>query len=403
MNYKKPVVNIIMLCLMIMCFDLALGYRNYARPEKEIANIYIKNSSLTATDITNMHKEEEKETDKLSFTGWKQLDDESISYPYLERSATVDILKVCGNSSLIVDAPMIFLGDTESCILDEDTAYSLFGSLEVSGQKITYNERELTVIAVQNKLKDTIIMHTENDSEENMDAIALELNEEGARTIKKFNNRYAVSTNTTSTAVYSEVVESNIYYNIANIFTLIIPLSIIILLLFNFIKVVKKSKRKPILFLVYTIVGCTFIGMFIALMEFKPSIPYDLIPNKWSDFDYWTTLLKGYKEKYETILYMKKYNMDIVLIQSMFKSIVCSIISIILFFNVRKRFKINNYDNLFIFLFAIIIFEFIAVLIVRMKFGLQISELRAWLLIPYYYLGMYGISFALKIRDKDIS
>ena len=46
-----------------------------------------------------------------------------------------------------------------------------------------------------------------------------------------------------------------------------------------------------------------------------------MIPNKWSDFDFWSKMAKEYKEKFEYVLYMKKYGVDIYNIENLLNSI----------------------------------------------------------------------------------
>ncbi|MFR5403889.1 MAG: hypothetical protein ACLTGX_12430 [Clostridium sp.] len=75
----------------------------------------------------------------------------------------------------------------------------------------------------------------------------------------------------------------------------------------------------------------TFVFIFFKVTNIKISIPLDMIPNKWSDFDFWSKMGKEYKEKIEYVLYMKKYGVDIYNIENLLKSALYSIFTIILF------------------------------------------------------------------------
>ena len=67
-----------------------------------------------------------------------------------------------------------------------------------------------------------------------------------------------------------------------------------------------------------------------------------MIPNKWSDFDFWSKMGKEYKEKIEYVLYMKKYGVDIYNIENLLKSALYSIFTIILFVINLRVIKINE-------------------------------------------------------------
>lgn len=380
MSYKKHIVNICILCLMIMCVGLSIGYGNKSKVDKHVANIYMDNSLVTADIISNMHVLEKSEDIKLSFTSWKQMDNVVVENTYLNKNSTVDVIKVCGDSSLVINGPILFLDNKEGCLLDKETAYDLFGSTEVVGQVVTYEERELTVVGIHNGMDNTIVMQTDDKSKESMDAVAVEVLNNSARSIKGFTDRYGIDGNG---------VDNRIYYNIANVFTLILPFIIFIILLVVFIREVNKVKRKPVLWVIYIIATVIFFAIFIKIIGIEMKIPYDIIPNKWSDFDYWGELFTTYREKIEALMYMKKYNIDIMIIQSTLKSITFSILSIILFFKFKNRVEAKSIKEITILIGIMLVISFSVILIIQFKYNLEVTGVTIWLLVPYYYIGKY--------------
>lgn len=382
MSYKKHIVNICILALMIMCLGLSIGYGNKSKVDKHVANIYMDNSSLTADTVSNMHNLEKNEDIKLSFTSWKQIDNVTVENTYLNKNSTVDVIKVCGDSSLVINGPILFLDNKEGCLLDKETAYDLFGSTEVIGQVINYEDRELTVVGIHEGVDNTIVMQTDSNSKESMDAISVEVLDTASRSIKSFSDRYSINGNG---------IDNRIYYNIANVFILMLPFIIFIMLLVIFIKEIISVKRKPVLFSIYIIITIIFFAIFIKILGIEMKIPYDIIPNKWSDFDYWGELFTKYKEKIETLMYMKKYNIDIPIIQNTIKSIVFSVLSIILFFKFKSRVNVNlnKTKDVTILISVMLVISFIVILALRFKYNLEITGLTIWLLLPYYYVGKY--------------
>lgn len=380
MHYKKHIINMVILCSMIVCLGFSIGYGNKAKEGKHIANIYLNDNTITADSINNMHKSEELENKKLSFTGWKQIDDVMIECTDLNRTTNVDVIKVCGDSSLVISGPILFSDNKEGCLVDKETAYKLFGSTEVIGQVFKYDNRELKITGIHNGTDNTIIMQTDYDSNEEMDAIAIEVEDNVNKSIKEFSDRYSIN---------SFGVDSKIYYNISNIFLMILPCMILIILLTRCIKETLKVKRKPLLFILYIACTVILVSILIKITGIQIKIPYDIIPNRWSDFGYWEKFFEDYTEKFETILYMKKYNIDIVNIQNSIKSIIFSILSIVLFLKFRNRIKINNIKQGTLIVSVMLSISFIVIIGLEYKYGLDINGLMIWLIYPYYYISMY--------------
>lgn len=392
MSHKKHIVNLCILALMIVCVGLSIGYGNKAKVDKQVANIYMDNTSVTADTISNMHELEKKEDIQLSFTSWKQIDNATVEYLDLNKRATVDVIKVCGDSSLVINGPILFWDNKEGCLIDKETAYALFGSEKVVGEVINYEDRELEIVGIHKGMHNTVVMQTDNNSTESMDAVAVEVSDTVSRSIKAFTDRYGIT---------GEGIDNRVYYNMSNIFIMILPFIIFMILIVTFIREILKVKRKPILCLIYIIITIVFFAIFIKILGIEIKIPYDIIPNKWSDFGYWGDLFDTYKNKFETVMYMKKYNMDIILIESTVRSVTFSILSIILFFNFKKRVEIKNIKELTILISGMLIISFIVILGLQFKYNLEITGLTIWLLIPYYYIGRYIInSNKLNIFDS---
>lgn len=387
MHYKKHIINTFILFLMIVCLGFSIGYGNKTKESKHIANIYLNNNSITADDIKNMHKSEELENKKLSFTGWKQIDDVMVEYIDLNRTAYVDIIKVCGDSSLVINGPILFLDNKEGCLIDKQTAYNLFGSIDVIGQVFNYNDRKVKIIGLHNGMDNTVVMQTDYDSNETMDAIAIEVNNNVSKNIKEFNDRYSIN---------GFAIDSKIYHNIASIFIMIIPFIIAIVLLFRCIKRILNVRRKPLLFILYILSTLILFIILLKITSIEIKIPYDIIPNKWSDFEYWKELYEDYIERFRVIFYMKKYNIDIINIESVVKSIIFSVLSIILFLNLRNKIYIDNIKQGLIMVSIMLIISSITIIVLDYKYNLFISESIIWFIYPYYYMSMY-------ISSKKIS
>ena len=142
----------------------------------------------------------------------------------------------------------------------------------------------------------------------------------------------------------------------------------------------------------------------------KISIPLDMIPNKWSDFEFWGKLWEDYTKKVEYVIYMKKYGIDIYQIKSFTKTIFYSILSIVIFIINLKLIKIKDLKNLIVLIGILLVNTFIVISTVYWKFGFDINTTMLWLIYPLYFCGEALIvqldklkSVNSTIKNKEIS
>ncbi|MGL5086502.1 MAG: ABC transporter permease, partial [Clostridium sp.] len=192
MSYKKHIINFTILGLMIMCIGFSNGFLNKAKGNKEIANMYLKENSMSMSQIDEMHIKEEKEEKKLQFTAWIQKNNQNVEFDYLGKKEEVDVIEISGNSDLIVKGPILFSDNEEGCLIDKKTAYSLFGSENAKGQIIKYGERELIIVGIHEGLDNTLITQSLKDSKENVTGIAIGVLENVDRSVKAFSDRYGI-------------------------------------------------------------------------------------------------------------------------------------------------------------------------------------------------------------------
>ncbi len=84
---------------------------------------------------------------------WGQSLSQSVSVEETNGSATVDTIWVDGDAALVWNLPVAFgnlpgLSDTVGCALDEGTALTLFGTLDIIGREVTFAGKALTVRGV---------------------------------------------------------------------------------------------------------------------------------------------------------------------------------------------------------------------------------------------------------------
>lgn len=88
---------------------------------------------LSAKDLQNLRRL----GGSAAFTAWGELQDVTVADPDLGSKVQTNALVLDGSSELVLPlAPVLPAGDTNGCLLGEQTAWELFGSTQVKGDTI---------------------------------------------------------------------------------------------------------------------------------------------------------------------------------------------------------------------------------------------------------------------------
>ena len=227
-----------------------------------------------------------------------------------------------------------------------------------------------------------MIIQIPDDSMKALDGLTIDGTDFTLNKIEDFKMRFGIS---------ELAINGNVYYMLAKFISMIFPIISLVLILIKVISSLFKSRNKPVLVGIYIIMALTFVFIFFKVTNIKISIPLDMIPNKWSDFDFWSKMGKEYKEKIEYVLYMKKYGVDIYNIENLLKSALYSIFTIILFVINLRVIKINDIKQLIINNGVLVVSSFVAVLIIWAKYKFDVNVAMIWLIYPLYLCGDYFI------------
>lgn len=373
----KHIIRIILIFALIMCWGISLGYANNIESKDKIINFYFENDNYTVGLLESIG-ESKKE---LSFVGWREESLQSVTNPDLNRTANdLDILLINGSSNLLVKGSMLFKDDKEGCLIDEETSFKLFGSSNCLGRTIVYNEKSLIVRGILKGTKANMMLQLPEDSNLALKGLTIDGTGLTINKIEEFKSQFGIQ---------EMAINGGIYYIIAKTIAIIFPILALILILIKIIISIIKSRKKPILVVIYLFMIITSIFIVFKITNIKISIPLDMIPNKWSDFDFWGKMWKQYSEKIQYVMYMKKSGIDIYNIENLLKSVLFSIFTIILFVINLNVIKIKDIKELIINNAISIICTFIAVLIIWTKFNFDVNITMLWLIYPLYLCADY--------------
>lgn len=378
-SLSKHIIKIILIFTLIMCWGISLGHANNIASENKTLNFYFENENYN-TEIIKSIKEADPE---LAIVGWAEEALQSANNPDLGKTASdLDVLTIKGSSNLLVKGSNLFTDDLEGCLIDSDTSYKLFGSSNCVGREIVYNDRTLIVRGILKGCKANIMIQASEDPSQVLDGLTIDGTDLTLNKIEDFKMMFGIN---------EMAISGNIYYMLAKFIALMFPIIALVLILIKVISSLFKSRNKPVLVILYILMTIASVFIFFKITNIKISIPLDMIPNKWSDFDFWSKMGKEYKEKFEYVLYMKKYGVDIYNIENLLKSVLYSVFTIILFVINLRIIKIDDIKTLIINNGVSILCSFVAILMIWNKYNFDVNITMIWLIYPLYLCGDYFI------------
>ena len=135
----------------------------------------------------------------------------------------------------MAEGPVLFEDDIKGCLIDEETAYKLFGSNDVIGNTIIYDNREFIIRGIHRAMEDTIIMQSESDSKDKIQGLLIDISNDGIENIKLISERYGVK---------EYGVNSTVYYNLGKMCTSMLPLIILLIIVWSALKKAIEIKGK---------------------------------------------------------------------------------------------------------------------------------------------------------------
>jgi hypothetical protein len=195
--------------------------------------------------------------------------------------------------------------------------------------------------------------------------------------IQAFENRWSLYTKT----------DCLIYQRLTTFFMMLIPMLILLYVMLRGIRFVIVNRYKPF-WLIGGLVGLAvmFAGFFVVC-QLSPSIPVDLIPNTWSDFDFWSDTINTFKTSIQHILFMSKSEIELSYFEPLTGIMGYTVITVILFFITLIFFKESSIYLTLLTLTGTIITEIIVIWFLRQSDLVLGSKQMLLYLWPYLLIG----------------
>lgn len=216
-----------------------------------------------------------------------------VENPSLSSKQEVTCILVEGDKSLVVKDRLAaggygYADDEEGCVISSKTAWKLFGSTAVVGQWITVKGERFIIRGVTADSNAMVILSAGRLKPDFYQNVSFSYDGGGSHMgeTEVFMMRYGFP--------QGEVIVDGSFFGAVVRLSRILPLLAFVLIFCYCIKTVKTDERKYRLFL--KLAWGAAVAVFVFVVVSMVRIPEDLIPTKWSDFDFYAQKCEEIKE-----------------------------------------------------------------------------------------------------------
>lgn len=320
---------------MILCYSLAVFYNGKMMSDNPgTATAVLTGNRLDAKSAAEVQKAEQKQDNPLQFTIWGEKENVMLSNKKYQRSSSATAVLVCNNPQLLFNGTAALAPDDKNgCLIDEKTAYDLFGSTDVAGKQLEYLDRKLTIRGLLKGIDDErqLVVMQAYGEDQNLDSITVRI-PEGSETetaVSEFLMRHSLE---------GKIMDLELLKGITRILILLLPVLFAFGIMITLLRYTREEKGQGISYYIWW--GAVIVILIITILGILRfiTIPKEMIPTKWSDFDFWTNLWKKKEEAFLFLIQTAKHQPQIDMILAFFHSVFFSILSIILYIiSFRKR------------------------------------------------------------------
>lgn len=341
--YVKYVITAAVAGLGIFLFYLsAVSWGQLLSAKDKVMLFLDQPLSVQDAEETVRKSEEEKQMESEGdgtetmpeFCIWGQKDAVTLTNKNLCRDAQVNAILLCGNPELLFeDCRLPAKKDSQGCLIDEAAAWELFGSTQVVGKEISYNEKSYVIRSViegEDMIFAFQVSHAVDSAKEqpeesdSLNRITMQKPAD-----KSVVDLYAIWSNRYGMEV--TVLDVELLRGIGGFCVLLLPItSCICFLCYLFYEC--RRQQKLVLKAIPAALILVVVFSFFVLLKSQVRIPDDYIPTRWSDFSFWTLLWEQKWESVRLLVQTPKSDLDSGWIEAFVRTLGCGILAEMAFF-----------------------------------------------------------------------
>lgn len=418
MGIGRHIFRLICIGLTLICLGEALTAYTGLDSKYNIANYNLEKTTINLEQAEEMFEREEKLEDGLTnFTLWTQLEQQGFVNENLGRSVNTTTLIIDGTSEwLFSNDTVLSKGDESGCLISPSVSFALFGDANVVDQDIKYGERTLTVRGIVHTDDSLVVVGAvpvkkplQQPTAQAAQAASTLTNEGDTADSGTLFNQISVYSPMENPVTRQEQLRQfedrhnlgdsaatqtdfGTYTAVARFSALLVPFIVFIIIIFKGISCMVKSSRKPFIALIYLGITAAAVIMYIVLSEFKFHIPENFIPNKWSDFSFWSNLFETQANQIKNVFYTAKLMPELSYFEPMIKAILYGLGATVLFFVSIMRLELVDFKYCYIWIVLGLVMGFVVIIYLRNQDAALMNDKLLWMIYPFYFAGFYMFS-----------
>ena len=332
-------------CSMLWAKDSVLFYLEEPVSVEEALSI-----SEVNREMAKMRQQgQEGQAVPLNYCIWGQKEQAAVSNRELSRSTAADVIYLSGNPELLFeDCRIPIQEDAQGCLIDEETAWELFGSSQVVGKEVSCQEKSYIirkVIPAKGRVLAVQASHAqiekelsaEGEEKPSADSVLqrITVQKPGEISIRDLQmilaGQYGLDV---------QVLDTELLRGIGGCLLLAVPVTVC---LFLWIFLCRRCRGQETL-RQKAVLGGFSLALAAGLIFFLGKwvrIPDDYIPTLWSDFSFWTGLWEEKLEGMKLLLRIPKGIPDFEWMDGFFRtaaySLLAELLALLLFAEARRR------------------------------------------------------------------
>lgn len=317
-DFRRTIRRLLLFCCGLLFWIYSIINQKYIADYHGAVSVRYRDPVITKQQIEDilegMISREDHNIPEVTL--WQREEDTVVRNHAMDSSVSLALITVAGDMSKVYPGPVLTGGalsreDQAGCIIDENTAYQLFYSEDVLGMKLDLEGKEYIIRGIlKSESHNTMIIQAEDTllgDREAKQYSCMELTFSDNRNAKPLAEQFIFTYGLGEPSAYID----GYLYRMLTEHLIHIPLWFCALwIIALFVRKIYSLKASPVLSLMGWAGVILISTLFIKLTDFYFYIPGSMIPNRWSDFDFWVSLLKkltaSLKEKEGILRYYKE-------------------------------------------------------------------------------------------------
>lgn len=386
-RYKRILMAMSILVILVLAWLVCLGNAWTIQGYEKQVELRYKEKDLTIDTLVHMEKGEAENEEKLvqTYTAWNEVVGTTFENKGLNKKVSGSRLEVYGDMSLLIGRKKIWgellhKGSTEEIVISQGLAQALWGGTDVIGKEITIDAADYTVKGIIEEKKPIAFTHTKQEKDRAFESLRIEMVD--ISNVEEDINTLRFKYNLPEGNLKNLSLSSLFFSQLA-----LLPGWLLgiygLLRLYSFIY---KTHHYWISALLLGVIALVATGGMMYILQINLTIPSYMIPNQWSDFEWWERTWDNLITTREAVNSLPTYLPDrwYEIIKS--KIIVSGILTGFGMVAMVKRIKISNGRELFWMTLLTLVITFGSILLLY-GMGVELLITRAlWLGIPYYFV-----------------